>query len=57
MTELSEIDLSVIRPVAQLGGISYDRVVETFELPRSTWKDAVKEEEWLGQLPDAGKES
>lgn len=53
--ELSQIDLSVLRPVAQLGGISYGRVIETFELPRSTWKDAVKEEEWLRKLPAVGK--
>jgi flavin reductase (DIM6/NTAB) family NADH-FMN oxidoreductase RutF len=53
--ELSQIDLSVLRPVAQLGGISYGRVTETFELPRSTWKDAVNEEQWLGELPGAGK--
>jgi flavin reductase (DIM6/NTAB) family NADH-FMN oxidoreductase RutF len=53
--DLSQIDLSVLRPVAQLGGISYGRVTETFELPRSTWKDAVKEEGWLGELPGAGK--
>jgi hypothetical protein len=53
--ELSQIDLSVLRPVAQLGGISYGRVTETFELPRSTWKDAIKEEEWLGKLSGAGK--
>ena len=53
--ELSQIDLSVLRPVAQLGGISYGRVVEMFELPRSTWKDAVKEDEWLADLPGAEK--
>ncbi|KAJ5718835.1 uncharacterized protein N7483_009917 [Penicillium malachiteum] len=29
-----EIDLSVMRPVVQLGGIQYSRVRETFELPR-----------------------
>src|SRR4051794_6922336 len=53
---LSQIDLSVLRPVAQLGGISYSRVTETFELPRSTWKDAVKEEEWLADSPRALKD-
>lgn len=29
-----EIDLSVMRPLVQLGGIQYGRVRETFELPR-----------------------
>ncbi|CAK1364960.1 unnamed protein product [Cercospora beticola] len=34
----SHIDLEVLRPVGQLGGVSYARMSETFELPRSTWK-------------------
>jgi len=29
-----DIDLSVMRPLVQLGGIQYGRVRETFELPR-----------------------
>lgn len=49
----SHVDLKVLRPIAQLGGISYARITETFELPRSTWDAAVKEESWLEELPGA----
>lgn len=49
--EGSQIDLSVLRPVGQLGGISYGRVTETFELPRTTWDAAVKDEGWLEKIP------
>ncbi|PMD42709.1 hypothetical protein L207DRAFT_553682 [Hyaloscypha variabilis F] len=35
--ERSEIDLDVLRPLTQLGGISYGRVRETFELPRPSF--------------------
>ena len=51
--ERSQVDLKVLRPVAQLGGMSYARITETFELPRSNWVTAVKEESWLGELPGA----
>jgi flavin reductase (DIM6/NTAB) family NADH-FMN oxidoreductase RutF len=44
------IDLDVLRPIAQLGGISYGRVSEIFELPRKTWKTAVEEAPWLEEL-------
>ena len=47
------IDLKALRPIAQLGGISYARITETFELPRSNWDAAVKEAKWLGNLPGA----
>lgn len=36
----SQIDLDVLRPIGQLGGISYARISETFELARSNWKAA-----------------
>lgn len=49
----NQIDLSVLRPVAQLGGISYGRVTETFELPRRSWDDVLKEAPWLAELPGA----
>lgn len=32
--DASEISLDVLRPLTQLGGISYGRISETFELPR-----------------------
>jgi flavin reductase (DIM6/NTAB) family NADH-FMN oxidoreductase RutF len=37
--ELSHINLDISRPVAQLGGMSYGRIAETFEVPRRRWKD------------------
>jgi flavin reductase (DIM6/NTAB) family NADH-FMN oxidoreductase RutF len=36
------IDLGVLRPVAQLGGISYGRVRDIFELPRTSYKAEVE---------------
>lgn len=38
----SEIDLEVLRPVGQLGGVQYARMTETFELPRSNWASAME---------------
>ncbi|KAK2592762.1 hypothetical protein QQS21_009534 [Conoideocrella luteorostrata] len=35
--DASHIDLEKLRPVAQLGGMSYGRITSTFELPRSRW--------------------
>lgn len=51
--ESSPVDLNVLRPLAQLGGIAYGRVTSTFELPRPRWADAVKEAPWLAELPGA----
>ncbi|KAE9369299.1 hypothetical protein N431DRAFT_493126 [Stipitochalara longipes BDJ] len=42
--ERSEIDLGVLRPLTQLGGISYGRVRETFELPRPSFAREVERE-------------
>jgi flavin reductase (DIM6/NTAB) family NADH-FMN oxidoreductase RutF len=39
--EVNHIDLEKLRPVGQLGGMSYGRVSETFEVPRRRWKDEV----------------
>jgi hypothetical protein len=30
-----------LRPVGQLGGVSYARVTDIFELPRTNWASAV----------------
>ncbi|OAL43074.1 hypothetical protein IQ07DRAFT_593432 [Pyrenochaeta sp. DS3sAY3a] len=49
----NHIDLNVLRPIAQLGGIAYGRVTETFERPRKTWAEAVEEAPWLADLPNA----
>ncbi|CAG7952539.1 unnamed protein product [Penicillium olsonii] len=50
----SHIDLEKLRPLGQLGGISYGRVVSTFEQPRKKWSDEVPKSEILSKL-DAGK--
>jgi flavin reductase (DIM6/NTAB) family NADH-FMN oxidoreductase RutF len=39
------LDLDILRPVVQLGGISYARVRETFELPRPSLATELKNEE------------
>lgn len=39
------VDLAALRPVVQLGGISYGRVRDTFELPRPSLKDELENEE------------
>ncbi|KAI5196062.1 hypothetical protein E4T39_07955 [Aureobasidium subglaciale] len=38
----SQVDLEVLRPIGQLGGVSYARMTETFELPRTNWATAVE---------------
>ena len=38
----SRIDLEKLRPVGQLGGVSYARIDNTFELPRSNWAKSVE---------------
>ena len=49
-----KIDLDVLRPVAQLGGISYGRITETFELARTNWVSATKDHgERLAKLTQA----
>jgi flavin reductase (DIM6/NTAB) family NADH-FMN oxidoreductase RutF len=49
--ERSEIDLGILRPLTQLGGISYGRVRETFELPRPSFSSEIaKEGSNLGQF-------
>lgn len=39
----SHVDLNVLRPVGQLGGVSYARITDTFELPRTNWARALAE--------------
>lgn len=43
--EQRKIDLEVLRPVGQLGGIAYSRITDTFELARSNWKKATASED------------
>jgi flavin reductase (DIM6/NTAB) family NADH-FMN oxidoreductase RutF len=39
--EGTSLDLNVLRPVGQLGGSSYARVSDTFEVERKSWKKAM----------------
>jgi flavin reductase (DIM6/NTAB) family NADH-FMN oxidoreductase RutF len=49
--ERDQIDLSVMHPLTQLGGISYGRVRETFELPRPSFAaELEKKGEELGRF-------
>jgi flavin reductase (DIM6/NTAB) family NADH-FMN oxidoreductase RutF len=49
-SDASHIDLEKLRPVGQLGGISYGRILSTFELPRSRWKDEYPKSDLLTGL-------
>lgn len=48
--DCSHIDLNKLRPVGQLGGISYGRITSTFELPRPRWEDELPKNELLRDL-------
>ncbi|KAL1600998.1 hypothetical protein SLS59_005664 [Nothophoma quercina] len=50
--EVSHIDVEKLRPVAQLGGMAYGRVSETFEIPRRRWVDEVDGSEVLRRLEE-----
>ncbi|KAJ5800378.1 uncharacterized protein N7518_002446 [Penicillium psychrosexuale] len=51
--DYSHIDLEKLRPVGQLGGISYGRIASTFEHPRKKWGDEVPKSEILAKLDAA----
>ncbi|RGP79535.1 nitrilotriacetate monooxygenase component b [Fusarium longipes] len=48
--DFSHIELDKLRPVAQLGGMSYGRITSTFELPRTRWVDEQPKSEVLTRL-------
>ncbi|KAJ5479826.1 hypothetical protein N7530_005335 [Penicillium desertorum] len=52
--DYSHIDLEKLRPVGQLGGMSYGQITSTFEHPRKKWSDEMPKSEILAKL-DAGK--
>ncbi|KAL5041796.1 hypothetical protein BDW71DRAFT_211827 [Aspergillus fruticulosus] len=54
--QYSYIDLDKLRPVGQLGGISYGRVVSSFERPRVKWDDGVPRSALLAKLQAARSE-
>jgi len=51
----SHIDLNKLRPIAQLGGMSYGRITSTFELPRRRWQDEVPNNPLLATLEEKAK--
>jgi hypothetical protein len=40
--ERDQIDLGIMKPMVQLGGVSYGRVRDTFELPRPSFAVEIK---------------
>ncbi|KAH7156620.1 hypothetical protein EDB81DRAFT_867625 [Dactylonectria macrodidyma] len=48
--DFSHIQLEKLRPIAQLGGMSYGRITSTFELPRMRWVDEQPKSELLTTL-------
>ncbi|KAK7228019.1 hypothetical protein V2G26_000189 [Clonostachys chloroleuca] len=48
--EADHISLDKLRPIGQLGGISYGRISSTFELPRTRWVDEHPKSELLTEL-------
>lgn len=46
-TEKSAFEVDKLRPVSRLGGISYTRVTDMYELPRRAWTDLSAEEKQL----------
>ncbi|QRD89956.1 nitrilotriacetate monooxygenase component B [Aspergillus flavus] len=44
-----------LRPVGQLGGVSYGRVVSTFERPGTKWSSEVVKSELLARLEEKGE--
>ncbi|RGP66922.1 nitrilotriacetate monooxygenase component b [Fusarium sporotrichioides] len=48
--DFSHIELDKLRPIAQLGGMSYGRVTSTFELPRTRWVDEQPKSQLLTEL-------
>ncbi|KAI1486921.1 hypothetical protein F5X96DRAFT_652674 [Biscogniauxia mediterranea] len=48
--DVSQIHLEKLRPVGQLGGMSYGRITSIFELPRRHWNDELPKSELLSKL-------
>lgn len=48
--DFSHIHLDKLRPLGQLGGMSYGRITSTFELPRRRWQDEHPKSELLTKL-------
>lgn len=50
--DFSHIHLDKLRPLGQLGGMSYGRITSTFEVPRQRWSDEQPKSELLTKLGD-----
>ncbi|KAL7759501.1 hypothetical protein ACKLNR_009591 [Fusarium oxysporum f. sp. zingiberi] len=48
--DFSHIELDKLRPIGQLGGMSYGRITSTFELPRTRWADEKPKNKLLTKL-------
>lgn len=55
--EGKNVDLEKLRPVGQLGGVSYARITDTFELPRSSWRREMEKPEEAAKLKALTTES
>ncbi len=55
--DASHIELDKLRPVAQLGGMSYGRITSTFELPRKRWADEKASSPLLSSLESHSSEA
>lgn len=54
--DYSHIDLEKLRPVGQLGGVAYGRIVSTFDRPRGKWDNEVPKNELLAKLDSENSE-
>jgi flavin reductase (DIM6/NTAB) family NADH-FMN oxidoreductase RutF len=48
--DYNHIDLEKLRPIAQLGGVTYGRITSTFERMRKKWDQEVSKSELLTKL-------
>lgn len=48
--DYSHIDLDKLRPVGQLGGVAYGRILSVFDRPRGKWDNEVPKSELLAKL-------
>jgi len=48
--EKNLVDPAILRPVARLGGITYGRVLDGFELPRPDWDQSLNGSEDVKKL-------
>ncbi|KAF7547994.1 hypothetical protein G7Z17_g7335 [Cylindrodendrum hubeiense] len=54
--DFTHIELDKLRPIAQLGGMSYGRISSTFEVPRKRWVDEQPKSELLTKLEEKSEQ-